>query len=219
MTASLVHEQYTAPNTLDISIQNAADAHGASLEPARLAHLTSLAENVQRFGKIRNTEFIDPTTGLDVWRPAYSEHFGGTAAKVDFTPILEGEEDFVNGAVKPEPENATIYTKMLIDGMQNYVLLVDAGVVSRPDVVYGDTNPQMAIVAERFGMFSDVARQHRDNPQTAHRIMREMHKMEVYGSFDAVREHAFSDKTQRLERSLSRRLAAQAFVGETALRS
>jgi hypothetical protein len=224
MTTSVLAEQYTAPTTPDIAIQNAAEAQGIALEPTRLAHLTRMAERIQYYDGMPEAdkprmEFTDTTTGLDVWRSTYSERFGGTAAKVDFTPILEGEGDLVSGTATAKPENATIYTRMLIHGMQNYVLLVNAGVVSKPDVVYGNTNPQMAIVAERFGMFSDIARQHPGKPAVAHDLMRKTPKMDVYGSFDEVSQNAFSESTKRLEQLMTRRLAAQQRVGETALRT
>lgn len=108
---------------------------------------------------------------------------------------------------------------MAIRGIQNYLLLADAGVIEKPAILFGVTNPQMAIIAERIGLLSEIARHNPGKPAEAHQKMREMARLEVSGSFDEISRRAFSAETQRLEHLLARRLAAEKGAGEAALGS
>lgn len=115
----------------------------------------------------------------------------------------------MTGSSIADPENSTELTLRAIREVQDYVLLVEAGVIEKPAVLFGDTNPEMAIVAERLGLLSDTARQHDGPSREAHKAMRESRgKHRVTGSFNEVREHAFSPATQRLEKALAHRLIA-----------
>jgi hypothetical protein len=136
-----------------------------------------------------------------------------------FMPILEEDGDLVSGAASARPERATIYTQMLVHGLQNYVLLVEAGFLEKPGVLFGDTNPQIAIVAERFGIFSDISRQHPGERSVAHAEIRQMPKVQIHGTFSQVSERVFSEDVQRLDRALTRRLAAQRDAAAIALNS
>ncbi|HSX43088.1 MAG TPA: hypothetical protein VLF59_03315 [Candidatus Saccharimonadales bacterium] len=200
--------------TAEGSIAEVAATHGISLDENRQAQLAATAAYIKRASGYPEAHkpaivFWD-TNGVEVRRTAFSERFGTTAAQLDFTPTLEEDGDFVSGDATPRPDRATAYALMGLRGMQNYALLVEAGIIEKPEVLYGNTNPQMAIVAERLGLLSDVARGNSGHQGKAHTEIRKANaKLEVHGTYDEVHDHLFSPETQRLERVLSRRLAAE----------
>ena len=90
--------------------------------------------------------------------------------------------------------------------------------MEKPAIVFGNTNPEMAIVAERFGLLSHVAREDPDHsPAETHKIMRELPKMEVYGSFEDLSEQVSSEAMKRREKIFTSRLAAINQTGAVAL--
>jgi hypothetical protein len=89
-----------------------------------------------------------------------SLHLGGqasiAAAAVHFNPEYEkpdggtGIYDYYKQADSlPEKERAML---LLMDGAISYLTLVEAGLVPRPDVLYGETNQRMARLANHFGL-------------------------------------------------------------------
>lgn len=214
MTGLPLYEPYALAVVPETAIQNAAAARDISLEPDRLARLIECVGPLHAVPPdaegYSTGKFWDLPNGLEVGYAGHSDDFEGSAAKVDFTPVYEGEGDFISGSPTARAEHATEATLRLIHGAQNYALLVDAGIIKKPDVLFGETNPQMAVVAERFGMLSDAARRNSSDTEAAHRQLRQSHgKVAVSGRYDEVSDRIFSDATQQLERVLTRRLAAQ----------
>lgn len=113
-----------------------------------------------------------------------------TIAGIDFMPII-GEF----GTSIPHPEYVTRFAHNGIEGLQNYVLLVEAGRLPKPERLVGATNATMAHVAARVGFMSYSARW-----QDAIRVS---------GTFEEIREQVFSEDILRLDDLLTRRLAAQ----------
>jgi len=228
MTPAAFAEQYTPVPEIDIAINDAAAARGVSLEPDRLLQLAGAAKSIQAVDQIYGdlpdrerppTMFKDTRNEVEVSRALFTDRFGATASKVDFAPTSEVEGDFVSGDTFARPEHATLFTLNAIHGLQNYVLLADAGVAEKPAILFGNTNPQMAILAERVGMLSDIARENPDDLAEAHKKMRQTPEMEIYGSFDEVSKRLFSEDTKKLEQLLTRRLATGKQAGEAALNS
>ena len=215
MNSHLPPEQRAEMPEPDVALRAAADARGVALDPDRLLQLTQAAHNLLQREKYPNippyqAAFYDRVNELQVGGTAFNQRFGVAAASLDFHPPLpeEADLDLVIGATTPQPEHATLFLSMVLRGMQNYALLVEAGIVPKPDILYGTTNPQMAIAAERCGLLSDLARRYPDRPALAHKLMREEHMLEVSGSFDDVSARLFSDETKRLQNVLDRRRAA-----------
>jgi|GEM_PF-2557350 len=216
------HELSLQPD-LEAALSHAAETRGITLEADRLTQLTAQAQGIQLMEQREESRkpekvFNDTSTGVSVTRATFSEDFNATVGEVDFTPIFEEEEDdWVIGDAAASPEHASETSLRGIRGLQNYVLLADAGVIQRPEILYGNTNPEMAIAAERFGMLSDIARQDAGNPKQTHEQMRQMEKLKISANFDEVGQRVFSADVQRLERILTRRLAVQQPAGAVAL--
>ena len=220
MPSPVYAEQYTTDYALEHALSEAAGRHGVSLDADRLGHLVDIADTLetiggQSLGADTDIGFTDGQNGAMASRATYSNRFGTTAAKIDFMPPNE-EDDLSIGAMDASPENVSQFTLMAIHALQNYVLLAEVGRVKKPAILYGDTNPEMAIVAERFGLYSDEARHNADR-NAAHQVMRKMDRVAVYGSFDEMSQRAFSDDVLQLERMLTHRIAARQHVGDVAL--
>lgn len=219
--ATSVAEKHVPALDIESGPCNAAANHGITLGQDRLTRLSALARFKLRQDQSPNPltrAFDDLENGVAVERKTYLDHFGGTAAKVDFAPIANPKDgDMISGSASAEPEHSTQFTLMGIRGLQNYVLLVEAGIIEKPDVLYGITNPTMAIIAERVGMLTDIARLNKDDPAQAHKDMRKQAHLEVYGSFDEVSERVFSTEVKEMERKFALRLAAQKPVGALVL--
>lgn len=214
-------EQKLSEMPIDEAISRVAESRGVSLEPQRLRQLVAQVEyrrGLESRNVVSSTQFEDNLNNVRVEKPEEVEGLEGAASKVDFTPIFDDEDDVVSGTTYAGPERATEITLKGINGMQNYALLVEAGLLERPDILYGETNPTMAITAERMGMLSDLARSHGSDTGTAHEEMRRQQKLIVSGAFEDVSTRLFSSDTQRLERLLARRQASTKPMGHVALR-
>ena len=214
MTTPDFPEFYDDEPEFDIALQDAAEARGITLDSDRLFRLTEAAETIHTINSYGGDDI--PKVGYtsmdnDVWvEPAvHSDKYGVIAAKVDFAPRAEKGDNFEVGETDASPEHTTLFALSAIHDLQNYVLLVDAGVLEKPEVIHGKTNPDMAVFAERVGLFSDIARKNPDDRGAAHKAMREHEELEITGSFDDMSERVFSDDMKRVERLLTRRLAAR----------
>lgn len=215
-------EIYDDEPVFDVALQDAASARGLTLDPDRLLQLTEAAQTIHLINSYPGSDI--PKVGYtgmdnDIWvEPAvHSDRYGAMAAKVDFAPVAEKSEELEVGATEASPGHTTLFTLMALHDLQNYVMLVDAGVLEKPEILHGRTNPEMALFAERVGLFTDIARQHADDPRAAHREMNQQDELEISGSFDEVSAQVFSDEAKRLERLLTRRLEAQQPSGSLAL--
>jgi len=221
MTTSVAEHNTLASPDLEIAVTEAAQARGITLEAERLEQLRRTAEKRQRLNAepdiYESIIAFDDDNDVKVGRSEYTREYGTTAAWIDFAPILDEDGDIASGTISARPQHATEYALKGIHGLQNYVLLVDVGIIEKPEILYGKTNPEMAIVAERLGMLSELARRNTGNPDIAHRKMRQATDLEIHGTFDEVGERLFSQDTQRFEHLLTRRLAAEKSVGTTAL--
>jgi hypothetical protein len=205
-------------HAINVAINNAAIEHGITLASDRLLQLTGAAEYIEYIKRIDafypseadkpKVVFTDIINDIWAWRTVSSDQFGATAAKLDFSPVI-GDIDNVVGEVTSDPEHASQIALMGIRGLQNYLLLVETGVIERPDVLFGITNPEMAIVAERLGLSSDAARANPNHPDVVHKELRQMSEVRVSGSFEEVSERVFSKDIRRLERALERRQSAK----------
>jgi hypothetical protein len=214
------HEEKLSETSIDEAISNAAEARGLSLDPQRLKRLVGQVgyrQDLESRGVDSKVQFEDNFNHVRVQKLDSAD--GLSISDVDFTPILDDDdEDIISGLTTPDPEHTTEITLMGIRGMQNYALLVEAGLIEKPDILQAETNPVMAITAERMGMFSEIARQHGGSSEAAHSEMREQKKLKIAGTFDEVSARLFSSDTQRLERLLIRRQAVPKPMGQVALR-
>lgn len=119
MTSLLVAEQHTPQSNLYTTLHDTATVHGISLEPDRLLQLASRAQSMQASEHIHTQHgieapatFWDPINEVDVGPAVFSDRFGTTAAKVDFTPTVALDGDFVSGDTTARPEHATLFTFM-----------------------------------------------------------------------------------------------------------
>lgn len=208
---SITMEQQTTETNPQDALLQVAEAHGIELDAERSRQLAGVAKYTENYGHGgAYHSFIDGTNWLTVGRVKQSDEFGATAAKVDFTPTFEEDGDLVSGSVSARPDRAAAYGLMGLHGLQNYVLCVEAGLVEKPAVLFGRTNAEMAIVAERVGMHTEIAKQHDDNPAEGHKAMRESEfALTVYGEYEEVAERVFSEDNRKLEKVLERRVAAQ----------
>lgn len=215
--AKPTHEQKLPEVSVDEVISSTAEARGLSLEPQRLRQLVGQVEYQHSGlrGVDSKVQFEDTLNHVYVRKLPSTDELN--VSNVDLTPVFD-DEDIISGLVTPHPEHATEITLMGIRGMQNYALLVEAGFIEKPDVLCAETNPVMAIMAERIGMLSDIASQHGDTSESAHSEMRTQKKLKISGTFDEVGARLFSPDTQRLERLLTRRLATTHPIGHVALR-
>ena len=219
MTTS-VAERLVPSLDIDTAINTAAADHGITLEPPRLQQLVIQAvylKGCEQNGTADITSYTDIVNDVKVEPPKQSDVFGDIASKIDFAPEVDGNSEVVSGNQSATPEHITRITLLGLRGLQNYALLVVAGFIQRPGFVHGLTNPTMAIIAERAGMFTDIARNNPDNPEQAHKQMRKCDKLDISATFDELSAHVFSPETQRLEKVLALRLAAQKPAGELAL--
>lgn len=219
-TDSKSFEQERPEASTGATITSVAEARGLSLEPRRLnylVHQVEYRERLQDLGVESKVQFEDNFNHVRVQRHEMTDQPDKVVANVDFTPILDDDEDLVSGSTVAGPEHATEITLMGIQGMQNYALLVEAGLIERPEILYAETNPTMAITAERMGMFSDITRQYGNASNAAHEAIREYEKIPISGTFDEVSARLFSPETRRLEQLLVRRQKTVRPLGSQAL--
>jgi hypothetical protein len=213
--------------SLEQNISGVAEKHGIVLSQDRLDYLVGSAQGIQRvdsgeYGYVPRIVYTDAASDITFTRAKSSEkfkrtvaeRFDGTISLLDFAPVLKGDW-FVRTSARPE--NVTIITLMAMRSFQNYALLVEAGVIEKPKTLLGFTNAEMAIVAERAGFLSDIARKNPDSPAAAHKQMKALGHMEISTTFDEMSGHVFSDEAKKLEQILVRRLATQKPAGELAL--
>lgn len=217
------HEQKSFEIPIDQAISRMAESHGLSLEPQRLRQLVAQVEyrrDLESRGGVLNVQFEDTFNDVYIKKPMQVEGFDGTASKVDFTPALDedDDDDWLAGAASARPDHATQVTLKGIRGMQNYALLVGAGLLERPDILYGETNPTMAITTERIGLLSDIARQYGNDKRAAHDEMRNQKTLVISGEFEEVSARLFSSDTRKLEKLLMKRQTTPVSMGNVALR-
>jgi hypothetical protein len=191
MKERLNHDNVWQDKLLSSTERTAAE-HGITLTPLRQDYLAALAYSIAYDG---NKRFADSANGLYIRRPV-KDMFGPlgkveTVARMDFMPRI-GE---FGAASSPHPEYTTRFVHNGIEGLQNYVLLVETGRLPEPERLAGTTNLRMAHVATRVG-FQAYGTPWRD-------------EIIVSATFDEIRGEVFSEEVLRLDELLTRRLAAQ----------
>lgn len=153
-------------------------------------------------GVVSKFQFEDGFNGIRIQKPEQVKGFEGTVSGVDFTPMLDmDDDDFVSGATYAGPEHATEITLMGIRGMQKLRASRRGRSFGATGYFIRQNKSDHAIMAERMGMYSDTARQG-SNSTTAHEEMRNQSEVLISGAFEEVSARLFSSDTQRLERLL-----------------
>jgi len=165
------------------AITRAAANVGLELQPERLNRLVEIA----------NTAYLSPelafiNNGLMVVKP--ERKHGKTFAEIDFRP---GTRE-LSLADTRQPQEATKIALNGLTELQNYGLLVDAGIAAAPDILYGKANWSMSRVATRLGF------------SVEHVVENDEEWMEVQAPFKTVHDNVFSPQTIAFSEMLSRRL-------------
>src|SRR5215469_10241191 len=99
----------------EAAIQNAAESRGIALDPDRLFQLTEAAGMINMITNYRGSDI--PKVGYtdidnDIWvdRAAHSDHYGTTAARLDFAPVVDRSTEQIVGATGAARENTTLFT-------------------------------------------------------------------------------------------------------------
>jgi hypothetical protein len=197
---------------MEAALHGAAENRGIVLDQDRLALLTQAAVTAQNYPDepipdMPGYIFADPANYIYAKAADFHTDYGTTAAYLDFCPRVDPTDEY--GFVSAQPKHAALFGSMAIKGLQHYALLVDAGYIEMPNILYGETYGTMAIVAERLGMYSDIARSDRADPHAAHKLMRMSGRMGIYGGFDQVSARIFSADTIRLQQAFATRVAGQ----------
>jgi len=196
MASTLAHETNTTPIE---TLEHTALEYGIALSQSRLKKLQDIASDFQQLHDAGdNDNYRDREHGISVSIPGaqilrsdYTDFKEPGTAQIDFMPL---------GNRSATPERTTEIIHHSIRGLQDYGLLVKAGYIERPLTLYGNTNPQMAKVAERIGFTAQGTVKNVDHP--------EQDAIVISAPYDKVEQQIFSEETLRLDRVLIHRLAA-----------
>jgi hypothetical protein len=201
------------PSTLIGAIEQAATGRDLLLDQPRLDKLVALAdysgpnlefESDGSFIDSKDGIRIEPSIGMLVDDEIGHEYHG--SAELIYRPTIDGE--VYDSAV--DLEHVARITHNLISGLQNYVLLVEAGLIPEPTIIYADTNPKMAKVFERFGFKTETIIQSGQQESEDEII--------AFGSvtFDDLQNRVFAADIIRLQTITGSRIARQ-LTGNAAL--
>lgn len=171
-------------------LQTAAAHHDIVLSGDRLeALIRHGVDIIERRERGLPVGFRDRAAGFSVYTIQVREDANPptTYAQFDFMPKT-GQRP--GGAVDAQPQARTPLLFNFIRSWQDYMLLVEAGYLDRPDQFFGitlSTNTEMIKLAERFGF--------RGNGDGS-----------LWADFDAVAEQSFSPNMRRLEAMLAQRM-------------
>ncbi|HVQ44415.1 MAG TPA: hypothetical protein VMT30_05620 [Candidatus Saccharimonadia bacterium] len=165
------------------------------LDLDRLKRLVEVArDKVTNKSEFSGQESPYDNEGLIIHPPDLEDE---STSRIDFLP-----PSTANGVVArtPQREDMTRIMLMGIRGMQDYLLLVDAGYIARPTKIRGKTNPTMATIAKRFGFVAADPMPDESMPDSK--------QITVEASFDDIHEHMLSPEIRRYETLLAKRAAS-----------
>lgn len=148
-TSPISTEQATLPSE---RIYDLVLAKGLEIDRERLERLQERADlSIQHSHEQRPGFRADG--GLLVSRPRSNSN-GQMVSMVDFIPKV-ASDGIKKNILTPQQQDMSLVGLMGIRSLQDYVLLVEAGALDRPDILRGTTHPGMAKIAERFGFRPD----------------------------------------------------------------
>lgn len=186
-------------------------SHGIDLTEDRLTNLIDTYNTTHLVYAISGRHrIVDPQNDLIVWnREVASRGWwscdNGSAAEVDFVPdpvdlgeyqypIYRGERQVVYYA---RPDKVSQYGHQLIQGFQNYFLLVEAGLIEPRDQFIATATSHIAKAAKNLLGFTGFYSGIDDAGQSLENIS---------ASVDFVRDRIFSERMRSLDDALVARL-------------
>lgn len=167
---------------------------GIELESNRLAVLIDVANMIDEAAK----------AGYRKGSPYNYDQFQATRA-LPQDGVLVSDIHFqphtseVPSARTAQPKEATRIAHQSIWNLQNYMFLVDARIIDRPDLLLSETNPQMAKAAQRLGFSAEQG---------------EQGKIMLSAPFEVIHDAVFSPETLAFDAMLTRRLEST-YQGQT----
>jgi hypothetical protein len=191
------------------AIQRAALSHGIVLATDRLTNLSSTFDTNKLHHAIggRADRIVDPQNDFIVTNDIPTPDGGtqgsswwsgnGSVAEVHFVPdpVRINDRLVIHEA---HPERASQYGHQIIQGLQNYFLLVEAGCMEPRDLLTTEATTHVAKVAKHLFGFEGFETGVGENGQPWERIA---------APFDLVRDHVFSERVHRFDHALSARLS------------
>ena len=163
-----------------------------------------IAASMRKNGIAVTAERLDELTAIakkNAGRGVYTDHKNGIRVaasegkgQIDFMPDVKKGGQVLQKVKQATPEGASEIGVKGIRGIQNYVILSDAGLVEPVEVLQGETNPSMKKVAIKKMGFENLEGHYKNN---------------VTATLESVRENAFSEKNLRLQGVLEQRVSTQ----------
>jgi len=184
--------------TINERVMVAATARGFELDTNGIDRIVGLTEHMPNNGAI----FTE--NGLKISPPGLVQASGvptKSTSWIDFMPQLRNDNVTVIFETTPQQRGKTTQiTLMGIEAFQDFVLLADAGLVTKPERLFGITNPTMAKFAKRLGF--------EDTPALSGGVI---------ADYDVVASNIFSSEMLDTQQRLKQRQATMAAVGSLAL--